>query len=329
GIRREEARGVLGLGTPTHMLAVMSVESVSGMLKWGGDHPEIQEFLKKLKEEVLKSDVGDILRATEGAPTMGGPFPHPFHRESFEAGALEVVDSFWNGSFEGVEAMERAIEEIRERPARDWKDLVENTVKLSKIAYKHATEFGALFRVKMALTTFNEFKRHRTVRMRVEGIYPAMERGEFYVYPSVKNHPEAMRLYSWVIEEFKKLEAHEYERVYALPQSVKVGVEFLLEFHQLTAPSLFYRMRSCDRAEVSMKQLVRQIPFLLKKLSPYGEKLFRVMTTHLNGSRVPLPKCVIGGCPEPEFCPLVKGINPNYDEGLHRRIKKGRKEVFG
>ena len=328
GVKREEARGVLGLGTPTHMLAVFSVESISGLRKWGGEHREIGEFLDLLEDEVLRSDVAEIYLTTRNAPTMGGPFPHPFHREALEAGDWEVVSYSWNGRTDGVEETKRAIKEIRRNPPRTWKDLVENTIKLSKIAYLHSTEFSVTLRGKMPLTTFNELKRHRTLKIAVEGIYNAMERGEFYVYPSVKNHEEAKRLYDWVISEFSRLDAPEEEKVYALPQSVLLGVEFILEFHQLTAPSLFYRIRSCDRAETSMKQIVRRIPYLIRDAVPeYGEKLFGVLTAELNGSRVPLPKCVIGGCPEPNFCPLVKGMNPDYDEEIHKRIKKGRKEV--
>ncbi len=330
GIRREEARGVLGLGTPTHMLAVLPLESVASMRKWGGDHPEIEEFLKLAEEEVLSSDVAPLYRASTGAPTLGGPFPHPFHREGLEAGEMEVVDYSWNGTTDGVEVFREKMEEIRRNPPKNWKEMVKNTVELSRIAYSHATEFSVTLRGRMALTTFNELKRHRTVLQRVEGVYRAMERGSFYIYPSIKNNIEARRLHDWVVEEFRRLEAPEYERVYALPQSVEIGVEIVLPFHQLVAPSLFYRMRSCDRAEVSMKAWVRRIPHLIREAVPeYGERLFEILTGNLNGSRLPLPKCVVGGCPEPESCPLVRGIRPDYNEEVHRMLKKSRKEVLG
>ena len=260
---------------------------------------------------------------------MGGPFPHPFHRSSLEAGELEVVGYSWNGRTEGVDKFKEKVEEIKENPPSNWSEMVRNTVDLSRIAYNHSTEFSVTLRGKIPLTTFNELKRHRTIIQRVEGIYRAMEKGEFYIYPSMKNNKEALRLYEWVIEEFKKLDAPEYERVYALPQSIKVGVELILPFHQLTAPSLFYRMRSCDRAEVSMKAWVRKIPHLIRRAVPgYGEKLFEILTGELNGSRIPLPKCVVGGCPEPEFCPLIKGIRPEYNEEVHKVLKKSRKEVL-
>ncbi len=331
GIRREEARGVLGLGTPTHMVAVMSVESVANLVRWGGDHPEIDELLSRLKEVVLASDLADLFVASVNAPAMGGPFPHPFHRKKLDVqDELSVVSYEWNGEKRGVKKYREVLEGIRRDPPGDWRGMVENALELSKISFEHVNEFSVTFSGRIPLTTFNELKRHRTMPIEVEGIYNAMERGDFYVYPSVENEGEARRLYEWVLEGFRELDGNEYELVYALPQSVRIGVRFRLNFAHLTAPSLFYRTRSCDRAEVSMKQVVRRIPYLLKGSVPgYGELLFEVLTGDVNGSRVPLPKCVVGGCPEPDYCPFVRGIVPNYDEELHRRLKHSRKEVFG
>ena len=324
GIAREEARGVLGLGTPSHFLAVFPVETAANLIRWGGEHPEIEGFLRRMEEEVLNSDVAEVFRATINAPTMGGPFPHPFHRRRLEAPEeISVVSYSWDGKKKGVREYRRVMEHIRKNPPRTWREAVENTHKLSKIAFSHINEFWVSFSGRIPLTTFNELKRHRTIPLEVEGIYNAMERGEFYIYPSVKNNQEARGLYEWVIEQFRSLEAGEYERIYALPQSVRIGVRFSLNFAHLTAPSMFYRIRSCDRAEISMKQLVRQIPYIIRREVPdYGEALFPLLAT----DRGPIPKCVIGACPEPKHCPLIGGMNPRYD---HKQIKRSRKEVLG
>ena len=320
GIRREEARGVVGLGSPTHMLAVLSVDAIASMKKAPGEHPEIGEALNGMEKEIMGSDVGEIYLAAKNAPSMGGPHPHPFHREGLEAERLELVHYYYKKG--SVKEFLRAVEEIRRRPPEGWGEIVKNTIKLSDIAYRHALDGFFLFRAAVPLTLFNELKRHRTILMRSESIYKAMERGSFYIYPSVGNNTEAKRLFEWVVENFRMLDAPPYEKVYAVPQSIKIGVEFSLFLHHLLAPSQFFRIRACERAETSMKHFVRQIPFVLKGVA---SELFDALTAEVNGSRLVLPKCVVGACPEREFCPLIRGMNPHYNEGLHKKIKKGRK----
>lgn len=328
GIRREEARSVLGLGTPTHIFGVMAVESVSSMIKWGGDHPEIKEFVNKLEKEILDSDVADMYTATKNAPTMGGPFPHPFHSEKLEADDISIVSTSWNGSMEGINKYRSELERIRNSPPTSWKEMVDNVIKLSKISYTYSTEFSAVIRSSLPLTTFNELKRHRTVLQRIEGIYSAMEYRDFYIYPSLRSSKEFLDRYTNIIETFRKLDADKYEKVYAVPQGIKVGVEFQLNFHHLTAPSSFYRIRTCDTAEVSMKQFVRSLPRYIKDSSEYGKELFSVLTGNYKGSVLPISKCVSGACPEKQFCPLIYAINPSYNKEIHERIKKERKHII-
>lgn len=322
GIQREEARGVLGIGTPSHILAVLSVDAVASMVKSPGDHPEIKELLRLMEEEIMKSDVSEIYLAAKNAPTMGGPHPHPFHGERLDVESFELVHFYYNEG--SVKEFLEEINRIKNKPPESWNEMVNNASRLSSIAYRHSLDGFFVFRAIVPLTLFNELKRHRTIIMKSESIYNAMEKGNFYMYPSITNNTEAKRLFEWMISTFTELDADKYEKIYALPQSVKVGVEFSLYLHHLLAPSQFFRIRSCERAETSMKHFVRQIPYILKKVS---KELFEALTIMTNGSRFVLPKCVVGACPEREFCPLVRGINPYYNEELHKKIKRGRKVI--
>jgi hypothetical protein len=190
-------------------------------------------------------------------------------------------------------------------------EAIERAISLGSIAQKGKSYYRALIRLKGSLAFYNELKRHRTISMKVESVYKALERflesGEHFVPKELGKFREE---YESVVRKYK--EAFEGKKVVELssyiPQFLKLLVEVELSLDQLLAPFLFFNIRSCLTAEFEMRERVREIVEILEKQSKLGMK--GRLISLLKVGNVLIPKCRIGYCFEPSFraCGLIDKI---------------------
>ncbi len=328
GIRREEARSVLGMGsTETQAILVLPLDAVASMLKVYRTHPYIEEVLKQMAETLLSSDVSSIFKAALSSPAVGGPFPNIFGDEKIDPpDDVRIVSESWSGSYDTVEKYTMLLNQLKR--VENWEDLVENAKELAITGYD-PHEYSVTVEMPVHLSLFNELKRHRTIPMKVESVYRAVERDRFFIYPSIRNNERALSLHEYILGLFRdaREEVDVHDLIYITPQSLIVGVRMTLSLHQFLVPTLFYRIRTCDTAETSMKMLVRSLPHKLikqTKYPEYWEKLYPLLVK--NG--MALSKCIVGACPERKWCPLIYAVRKDYSDELHKEINRSRKDYY-
>lgn len=167
-----------------------------------------------------------------------------------------------------------------------------------------------------SLSSWNDIKRHRTVRQKVESIYHAAERclretdeNNFFM-PKVENqemkkkiinsYNEALLLYEKMI----KNGIEKRDAIYVIPHGINLGIRMFLDGYHLFDPFGFVGVRSCTTTDHEIVTIVNHIINELKKEIPEIENLIG-------------PKCKIGYCPEKVFCGVIKKFVKNYDENMH------------
>jgi len=215
----------------------------------------------------------------------------------------------------GIETQDRRKKSIG-KAAEIWKDFVE------KIQDKILLEAD----VTSSLSAWNDIKRHRTARQKVESIYHAVDRclknldesnlaerdwieSNFYI-PPVENqelrkevaeaYKEALQLY----EKMVKAGIEKRDAIYVIPHGINLGVKMFLDGYHLFDPFGFVGVRACTTADHEVVAIVNKIIRDLEKDVPGIETLIG-------------PKCKLGYCPERIFCGLVKKFVDGYDESLH------------
>ena len=95
------------------------------------------------------------------------------------------------------------------------------------------------------------------------------------------------------LEDYQRVKEEHGERfaIYLAPQNVEIRAIIELDLNHLLNPFQFYRIRSCYTTEFEIREKVRKIPYLI------SNKRLRDLLIKDN---LPLSKCIIGYCPEPE-----------------------------
>jgi hypothetical protein len=169
---------------------------------------------------------------------------------------------------------------------------------------------------KSSLSAWNDLKRHRTVRQRVESIYHAADRciegwdeDNFYS-PNFENQEmrkSITELFKGSMELYRDMIEHGIEKrdaIYVIPNGMNVGVRMLLDGYNLFDPFGFIGIRACTTADHEITRFVNQVSQELKRDLPEAENLLG-------------PKCKLGFCPEKNFCGVIKQFERNYDENMH------------
>ncbi len=192
------------------------------------------------------------------------------------------------------------------KSSRIWKEFVENIQDKILLEVK----------IKGSLSIWNDIKRHRTVRQKVESIYHAVERclknwdeNNFYI-PQVESpelKKEIIDVYKESLEFYKKMVENGIEKrdaIYIIPHGINLGIRIFLDGYHIFDPFGFIGIRACTNTDHEIVKIVNKIINNLKKDLPEIENLLG-------------PKCKLGFCPERNFCGLVKKFVRNYDENLH------------
>jgi len=192
------------------------------------------------------------------------------------------------------------------RKSSIWKEFIDNVQDKILLEAK----------LKSSLSAWNDLKRHRTVRQKVESIYHAADRciekwdeSNFNI-PDVEN-PETKReiinAFRESLDFYKKMIDNGIEKrdaIYVIPNGMIVGVKMLFDGYHIFDPFGFVGIRSCTTADPEIVLFVNRIVHEVKKELPEAEGVLG-------------PKCKLGFCPERSFCGVVKQFVRNYDENLH------------
>ncbi len=147
----------------------------------------------------------------------------------------------------------------------------------------------------VSLAAWNEIKRHRTVRQRVESVYSAARRRKFYPVDR-----QARKEYGDLLEESVSLYEDlisegigRGEAAYILPHALKVRLVLLLDGYHLFSPFGFFGVRLCSTAYAEVRELCERTKEKVVEELPEADGLIE-------------PKCKLGVCPERKSCGYVK-----------------------
>ncbi|RDD52451.1 hypothetical protein BA065_01665 [Nanoarchaeota archaeon NZ13-N] len=298
GIRPEVARRILPLSTPSHIFLQLPLESLSVINKYISIYQEyipteIETILNKIKES-LKSD---FLDAILNSPQFNFDIRSVFKPyESIEHGELKILkeDSYELNEFlDNIESLLNKLWKNRDRKLA-WE--VQQKIAENGFRYSLVLSFPC------SIACYNELKRHRTIYIHPESIYSSIERAHkdyknIYIPPEIKNREDLLERYLNLtysaIEEYQRVKEKYGERfaVYLIPQNIIIRTIIKIDLNNLLNFFSFYRIRSCYTAEFEIREKVREIPNLIK-----NKKLRDLLIK----DNLPLSKCIIGYCPEPE-----------------------------
>jgi len=241
-------------------------------------------------------------------------FPHPNLFKSdidFENSEMKIL------------LKENALEELIKELKNELKIEAKPKEKIKKVSEKwkefvKKVQDKILVEVKtfVSLAAWNDIKRHRTVRQKVESIYHAVERcvekwdeNNFYMPPikDQKVREEILKTYREALDFYKKLIENGIEKrdaIYVIPHGIKLGIKLLLDGYHIFDPFGFIGIRSCTTTDHEIVFLMNRITNELEKEIPEIKGLVG-------------PKCKLGYCPERNFCEIIKKFVKDYDESLH------------
>ena len=319
---KDYARRVLPIGFTSKLFFSLPLQVVLGIIK------EVKED-KKRKEPLLPNELWEIAKTLErqikintsfltGASlnlTYNTNYPHPnlFNSDTdFQTPCTKILlkdENFGELLNEVKNKLKMGVdnpkERIKESP-RIWKEFVDNIQDKILLEVK----------IKGSLSIWNDIKRHRTVRQKVESIYHAAERclknwdESNFDMPPVENpelREEMIGLYKESLELYRKMIDNDIEKrdaIYVIPHGINLGIRLFLDGYHIFDPFGFIGIRACTHTDHEIVAMVNKIISDLKRDFPEIESLLG-------------PKCKIGFCPERNFCGVVKQFVRNYDEDLH------------
>ena len=167
-----------------------------------------------------------------------------------------------------------------------------------------------------SLTIWNDIKRHRTVRQKVEPIYTAIERSiknwdenNFYI-PKVKDpklKEEIIEVYKkafWLYNKMVENGIEKRDAIYIIPHGINLRMNMFFDGYHLFDPFGFLSIRTCTTTDHEIVEIFNKVINILRNNIPETEGLIG-------------PKCKLGYCPERNFCGLIKKFVKDYDEDTH------------
>jgi hypothetical protein len=328
---------------------------------------EIGFLLNKIEKELKKLGV-DLLYVTRlTAPRNTYPYPNIFRNPRKSNLARDLMKNkdkknnfkIISSDFNATPGLRGALNELKKEiraAIRNKKVLKNNWLKLILKRRQIARDYNLAASVKIlssvAWRVWGDKKRHRTVPMTVESAYYCTKRatevfrknkkgikkgslnekalGEindvFSIPPSVRNDKNF--LYGYLDRALDSLETYsrlvnlgvkEKDAIFIVPRGLKLDVLQDYNFYNLIAG--YYPLRICSTAEEELRRLSLKEVAAIKKI--LIQKKLNWLAEHI------VPKCqVVGFCLEEKFCPLIKGLVPNYNEKLHQEMKQDLEKKF-
>ena len=316
------ARRILPIGFVSRLFFNLPLQVVLGIIKEA--RKDIKQKDPALPREIieianqLESSIRDHMHYLADASlklSYDTNFPHPnlfrgdtefqtpeikilLKDENFESLLNEVKNKLDNEKGDGKESITKS--------AAVWKEFVE------KIQDKILVEA----KIVSSLSAWNDIKRHRTVRQKVESIYHAVERclkkwdDKYFYIPQIENpklkeeivatYKEALMLYEKMVNSgIEKRDA-----IYVVPHAINLGMHMLLDGYHIFDPFGFLGIRTCTTTDHEVTKIANKIMNELRKELPAISDLVG-------------PKCKLGYCPERNFCGLIKRFVKDYDENSH------------
>lgn len=317
---------------------------------------EIVICQKKMEEEINKlekyEDIKPVYNALKISPTGGDTMKNIFISEK-NPSSLLIVKKAEENNFPkddvlidevGIEADlseylntreegRRKVEELLNRNdlENSYKNYLEYTRKLTYIAEHYRDFYIALMLRPMSLARFNEEKRHTRIAMACESFHSAalralknLDKGieDFIYIPPLPDELKALYVESIYqsLDLYKKLfedGIKPKDLFYILPQAIKIYCIQKLDLLNFLAPFWYFGIRSCQTAEVEIRESTRKLPNLLKKYSKtkIGKKIGEILEEEKIVS-----KCAAGICPEEYYCDLIFVNNKSYNKDKHESI---------
>ncbi len=317
------ARRILPIGFVSRLFFNLPLQVVLGIIKEAREDnqrksptmpKEIVEIANSL-EDCIRSRTNYLADASLKLP-YDTNFPHPdlFKGDiEFKTPETKILSK--------DEKLEKILAETKEKltalkdsnnitkSAEIWKEFVE------KIQNKILVEANII----SSLSAWNDIKRHRSVRQKVESIYHAADRcikksdnwnDDYFYMPPVENeelkgqiiaaYKEALRLYEKMVN--KGIEKR--DAIYIIPHAINLGIHMFLDGYHIFDPFGFLGIRTCTTTDHEVTKIANRIMNELRKELP-------VISDFVG------PKCKLGYCPERNFCGLIKRFVKDYDEKLH------------
>ncbi len=285
--KMDYARRILPIGFTSYGFMALPLQTILAAYEECKKYSTIPQELKHIAEQMFasaQSKAKEICEVAELAYLTGYPHANIFCGEKISE--KEEINLIYKGNLESVA-------EIFEK-TKDWKKV--STTAQSEILLKCVCS--------LSLAAWNDLKRHRTARMRVESIYKAVEdylKNEKEERIHIPEFPEklkfvflnafrkAMELY----EELISAGVEKSEAIYVIPHALKVKSVFILDGYHVIDPFGMLGIRACSTADYEVRKFAFSILEFCKKVMPE--------IAHLLGV-----KCKLGFCPERESCGLVE-----------------------
>ncbi len=287
----DQARNILPLGFSSYGLFALPMQTIMLAIREADTNPYLPTELVALAREfesILEQKAPRMLASATRAGDTGHPYPDLF-------GSHEIPGDWM-------------VELVSFLPPRELESFSPG-ISHKQIASVLQTRILARVSARISLAGWNEVKRHRTVRQRVESVYSAIKRYQstrdenlVHVPPSagseyVHAFDNAMSLYQEMVDGG----IPERDAVYIVPQCLTVGIELLMDGYHLFDPYGFVGIRSCTTAHYEVRSLAERIAGSVAEQAPWAESLLG-------------PKCKTGECPEKNPC------------GRHLEYQKKKKE---
>ncbi len=275
------ARRILPIGFSFYGFMELPLQTV--LTAWKEcENPLVPEELKKISEEMAgfeRERAKELFESAELSGLTGYPHPNIFYGQKLRG---EEKTEIIKGDL-------KAVAETFES-TKSWRDT--SCVAQTEILLK-STKL-------LSLAAWNDVKRHRTVRMRVETIYDAAE-SYLKKFSEERIHIPEMpkKLKEFFLENFEEM-IHAYEElvsageekseaVYLIPHALKVRCNLVLDGYHILDPFGMLGIRSCPTADYEVRE------FAVSLLNFCRSRLPEI--AHLLG-----PKCKIGFCLEKTPC---------------------------
>jgi thymidylate synthase ThyX len=319
---KDYARRVLPIGFISKLFFSLPLQVVLGIIK------EVKED-KKRKEPLLPKELWEMSKTLEAQIKKNTNYladaslnlfyntnyPHPnlFNSNTdFQKPYMKILlkdDDFGKMLKDVKDKINRETGSPKEKiseTSRIWKEFVDNIQDKILLEVK----------IKGSLSIWNDIKRHRSVRQKVESIYHAADRclknwdRSNFDIPPIENDDlkkEMVGLYKEAIELYKKMIDNGIEKrdaMYIIPHGIYLGIRLFLDGYHIFDPFGFIGIRACTHTD---HEIILMINKLIGELNCNLPEIKGLIG----------PKCKIGFCPERNFCGVIKQFVRDYDENMH------------
>jgi thymidylate synthase ThyX len=319
--RMDYARRILPIGFVSKLFMSIPLQTIVGIIK------EVKED-KQRKTHVLPKELWKISGVLEkevrkSTPMLAGAsmkmlyntnFPHPNLFKSnieFMQPSTKVIvrdeklEPMMSALSEKLRSLNGDHKERYTKAAGVWKDFVDD------VQDKIVVEAN----IRGTLSIWNDIKRHRTVRQKVESIYDAADRclkkwdeSNLYI-PQTSNElkKQIIDVYKEAFELYAKMVKGGIEKrdaIFIIPHGIRLGITMILDGYHFFDPFGFVGIRACTNTDHEIVSLTNNMVNDLKKEIPEIGNLMG-------------PKCKLGRCPERNFCNIIKMFVKDYDKEMH------------